>query len=107
MIYYSRLHTSPILVRMQIGRWYEKEQDILVSRNWTMSKAEQQVAEVQSQQRSRYYIVRENRIVSQRPLVHARFGERARDYGARVCPSGLPVNDHLRSCQSCQASLNY
>jgi hypothetical protein len=60
-----------------------------VSRNWIMSRAEQQVAEVQSQQGSLSYIVRENRNVSQRALVHARFRERAQDYGARACPSGL------------------
>lgn len=55
-----------------------------MSRNWTMSRAEQQVAEVQSQQRSHSYIVLENRIVSQRALVHARFRESAQDYGAQV-----------------------
>lgn len=94
-----------MLVRMQVGIQYGKGQDILVSRNWTMSKAEQQVTEVQSQQRSHCYIVQENRIVSQMALVHARLRERTQDYGARARPSGL--NDRqirhdenrLKSCQ--------
>ena len=47
-----------------------------------MSRAEQQVAEVQSQQRNHSYVVRDNCIVSQRALVHARIRERAQDYGA-------------------------
>lgn len=98
MAYYSRLHTCPMLVRMQVGIPYEKGQDILVLRNWKMSRAEQQVAEVQFQLRSHSYIVKENRIVSQRAWVHARFRERAQDYGARAYPSGL--NDREYHSQS-------
>jgi hypothetical protein len=91
MVYYSRLHTGPMLVRMQVGIRYENGQDILVSRNWTTSKAEQQAAEVQSQQRSHSYIVRENRIVFQRSSVHARFRGMSQDYGAQAYPSGLNI----------------
>ena len=69
-----------------------------------MSRAEQQVAEVQSQQRSHSYVVRENRIVSQRALVHARIRERAQDYGARAYPSGLDDREY-RVHSFCQYAL--
>lgn len=66
-----------------------------MSRNWTMSRAEQQAAEVQSQQRSHSYVERENRIFSQKALVHARFRESAQDYGVRAYPSGLNDRHHF------------
>jgi hypothetical protein len=105
MVYYSRLHTSPMLVRMQVGIRYERGQDILASRNWTMSRAEQQVTEVQSQQRSHSHAVRENRIFSQRAFVQARFRAIAQDYGARAYPSGLNREYHLRA-STCIRSVN-
>ena len=104
MVYYSRFHTSPMLVRTQVGIRYEKGQDILVSRNWKMSREKQLVAKVQSQQRSHSYTVLENCIVSQKTLVHARFRERAQDYGARAYPSGS--NDREYDCMPfCQYAL--
>jgi hypothetical protein len=60
-----------------------------VSQNWTMSRVEQPVAEVQFQQCSHCYVVRENRIISHEALASAIFRGSAQDYDAQVYPSGL------------------